>query len=162
MQNSITLTKYNEFQFRQKFIHNFHDTVEFHILNVLLTMKDLHDDFMMKYTLFIIDVSFHILNNNIYMTLQPLYTIFMTHKDVEFHILNVTMKQDLHDDFMMKYTIFIIDVSFHILNNNIYMTFIHNKGTNLKIPKKYFLTLHNCNYNTAIQYQMVKHHRCHM
>jgi hypothetical protein len=46
-----------------------------------------------------------------------------------------SMKQDLHDDFMMKYTIFIIDVSFHILNNNIYMTFIHNKGTNLKIPK---------------------------
>jgi hypothetical protein len=56
------------------------------------------------------------------MTLRPLYTILMTHKDVEFHILNVTMKQDLHDDFMMKYTIFIIDVSFHILNNNIYMT----------------------------------------
>jgi hypothetical protein len=38
------------------------------------------------------------------------------------------------------------------------MTFIHNKGKNLKTLKKYFLTLHNCNYNTAIQYKMVKHH----
>lgn len=134
-----------------------HKDVEFHILNV--TMKHLYDDFGMKYMLFIIDVTSHILNNNIYMTLRSLYTIVMTHNDGEFHILNVTMKQNLHDDFVMKYMLFIIDVTFHILNNNIFMTFIHNNGKNLKIPKKYFLTLHNCNYNTATQYRMVNHHR---